>query len=390
MKKATFQLENIMEARETSVKVELTLLRGYSLKMKATYLIPMFSLLLLPAHTLSAQWDTVFFADGGGIYAASSELEKPADPMNFGPYSPVNLFDKDPASSWVEGKEGPGIGSYVLIGITGPLEKFILISNGYQKSEDLFIKNNRVKDFRISLYAGFTSDIRAGQFGFEADITEIAPPVTLSLKDEMGIQTFELPFDTAETEELKDSRRSHYAESWPGEIGIRDFFVLKVEIASVYKGSRWDDTCIAGIEFSNSPPGAMLNPGESVSGVRISADSSTVYLETSENRELILADNRGTGPGEFLSYTLMDASPDRNWAVISTQHGSTEGGRIEESYHLWSISRMKEVPGALMEAYGATPLGFTLKSGRLYLETFEEKDVLLEDLDLDMENPHWQ
>jgi len=50
---------------------------------------------------------------------------------------------------------------------------------------------------------------------------------------------------------------------------------------------------------------------------------------------------------------------------------------------------MKEVPPALMEAYKATPLGFKIRSGTLYLETYEDKFVRLEDLDLDMMSGRW-
>ena len=358
--------------------------------MKITPLILMFTLLLFyPVFTLYAQWETVFFTEAEGVYAASSELDKPADFMNFGEYSPKNLLDGSLDTSWVEGEAGTGAGSYVLIGLPGDLKKYILINNGYQKSESLFLKNNRVKDFKLSLYSGFTSDMRAGQIGFEADLVQISSPVTLTLKDKMAVQPFEIPFETSDVAASRESELTRYTRAHPGDPGFRDFLIMKFEIVSVYPGSQWDDTCIAGIHFADTEAGTGLNPGEQVKEVRISADSQKIYLQTSEDRTLLLTEARDTPDGEFLTFTLSDVSPDKMWAVITEQHGSTGGGRIEETYQLWSLQRMKEVPAALMKAYDATPMDFTIRSGRLFLETFEGKRVLLEDIDLDMEGGNW-
>ena len=364
--------------------------------MKTTYLILMFSLLLFPAHTLFAQWETVFFTEAGGVYAASSELEKPTEFMEVGEYSPMNLFDDSLETSWVEGEAGPGTGSYVLIGQRGELKKYIMINNGYQKSESLFLKNNRVKDFKLSLYSGFTSDMRAGQIGFEADILQITEPVNFTLKDEMGVQPFEMPFETAGVEALRDSELIRYTGAHPEEPGIQEFLILKFEIASVYEGSLWDDTCIAGISFSNRSQENCLLPNEHITGAFTEVESENVFVQTSQGRKLLLVDAKAlakekgyTAEGEFLTFTLFDVSPDNLWAVIIEDHGFTSGGHIEETSQLWSLARMKEVPPALMEAYKATPLGFKIRSGTLYLETYEDKFVRLEDLDLDMMSGRW-
>ena len=359
---------------------------------------PFFILLILfiPVSSLFAQWESVFFDDAGGIYSASSELEKPSELMEIGRYSPWNLFDSDPATSWVEGEEGPGIGSYVLVGIPGPFMQYLIIHNGYQESEDLFIKNNRVKELRVSIYAGFTFDGREGQTGFEADLLPMDESALITLSDEMGAQQIELPFDADDVAAFSEEGFKYYKYDYPDETGVKDFLVLKFEIISVYPGSIWDDTCIAGIDFSNQDPGQFLTPDEQVTAVSLEPDSGKIFIETAENRKLLLVDAQAiahekgyTAEGEFLSLNLIEVSPDRKWAVISYQHGFTGGGNIDETFHLWSLPRMKEVSDALLEAYAATPLGFQIKNGRLYLETLEDKSVLLEDLDLDMESGYW-
>ncbi len=353
-------------------------------------------ILFIPVSSLFAQWESVFFNDAGGIYSASSELEKPSDFMEIGRYSPMNLFDNDLSSSWVEGEDGPGIGSYVLVGIPGQFMKYLIIYNGYQESESLFFKNNRVKDLRVSIYTGFTFDGREGQTGFEADIMPMDESAIITLSDKMGAQQIELPFNADDVATFSEEGFKYYKYDFPEERGIRDFLVLKFEIESVYPGSIWDDTCIAGIDFTNQEPDQFLAPDEQVTAVSLEADSEKIIIQTTKNRKLVLVDAQSiarekgyTAEGEFLTFTLMDVSPDIKWAVISYQHGFTSGGNIEESFHLWSLPRMKEVSDALLEAYGATPLGFKIKSGRLYLETLEDKSVLLEDLDLDMDSGYW-
>lgn len=350
-------------------------------------------ILIFPVFSLFAQWESTSFSDAGGIYSASSELEKPSNLMEIGRYSPRNLFDGNPASSWVEGEDGPGIGSYVLVGVPGPYRKYLIINNGYQASEGLFFKNNRVKDLKVSLYAGFTFDGRVSQFGFEADIMPMDESAIIPLGDTMGAQQIELPFDADEVAAIREEGFKYYKNDYPEETGVRDFLVLKLEIISVYPGSRWDDTCIAGIDFTNQNWDLFLTPDEQVTSVSIDPDSAKIFIETTENRKLLLVDaqtiahKKGyAAEGEFLTLNLIEVSPDRKWAVITYQHGFTGGGNIDETFHLWSLQRMKKVSDALLEAYGATPLGFKIKSSRLYLETLEDKSVLLEDLDLDMDS----
>ena len=364
------------------------------MKKTAAFLIPF--LLILPVLPLSAQWEPVFFTDAEGIYAASSELEKPSNLMSFGKYSPKNLLDGSPATSWVEGEDGPGIGTYVLIGIQKPLGKYLLINNGYQESDGLFLKNNRVQELKVSIYAGFTFEGREGQTGFEADLLPMKESAIITLNDEMGTQQIELPFNLGDTEVFREEGLKDYKNDFPDARGVQDFLVLKFEIVSVYPGSIWDDTCISGIAFSNQDPDQFLAPNEGVSNITLGPDSRKVLIHTTAKRELLLIDaqtiaqEKGyNGKGEFLTFILLDISPDNKWAVITYQHGFTSGGNIDETFHLWSLPRMKEVSPVLLEAYNATPLGFTTKSSRFYLETLEEKPVLLEDLDLDMESGYW-
>jgi hypothetical protein len=129
-------------------------------------------------------------------------------------YHPYYVNDDNPNTAWVEGAPGDGIGEYIILYTTLPknVNSMISIRNGYQKSEGLFNQNNRVKDLQIEFVSG----------------TANKPKITsqkYTLKDEMGWQQIDI---------------NPEEEVW----GI-DFM-----IQSVYKGTKYDDTCISDIKIT--------------------------------------------------------------------------------------------------------------------------------------------
>ncbi len=359
--------------------------------MKYFYLLLMFA---AGAAVLSAQWESVSFQDAGGLYSASSELDKPESPAEIGRYSPRNLFDHNTATAWVEGEAGSGSGSYVLTGVSRGLKKYLIIYNGYQQTESLFKKNNRVRELKISLYAGYSFDAMAGQFGFEAESLSLGEPVTVTLDDTIGPQRFKLPFDPVKAGKLKESGRRKFIDDFSPGDGVKDFFFLKFEIVSVYPGTKWDDTCISGIEFTDNPLGIYIPVNEKIKTVFKDSKSGDIMVRTTSGQVLTLIqiktlaeELRFTAEGEFFDADAETLSPDNEWAVINYQHGYTYGGRVEETRKLWSVRRMEEVPDSLLESYNIdTPADFTEKNGRFYLETMEGSSVLLDDIGADMDN----
>ena len=83
-------------------------------------------------------------------------------------YGAQNLFAGSTASAWVEGRDGSGIGEWITIEFDGMrVVKSITVRNGYQKSSDIFRKNNRVRQLRVTFSQGetqtFTLQDRLGQ-----------------------------------------------------------------------------------------------------------------------------------------------------------------------------------------------------------------------------------
>jgi hypothetical protein len=130
-----------------------------------------------------------------------------------GAYSDGNLMDLTD-DSWCEGKKDSGIGESITIKLDSPSAlKALYIKNG-MGIEKYWAANNRIKDLKIN-----------GK--------------TYTLKDVSEFQTVIL--SGVNTDELK------------------------LEIASVYKGSKYNDTCLAEVGFSD--PGKAFNGRDNFSKV---------------------------------------------------------------------------------------------------------------------------
>jgi len=99
------------------------------------------------SHAETPQSDIVI----AGVRAkvrASSELSSKSSP---GRYSPVNAFDGDNTTAWVEGNATDGLGEWIELEFSQPqLVSSVEISNGYQKTDKTFIENNRLESVDIS------------------------------------------------------------------------------------------------------------------------------------------------------------------------------------------------------------------------------------------------
>jgi hypothetical protein len=148
--------------------------------------------------------------------SASSELED-----ENGRYSVKNIIDERPETAWVEGKKDSGIGEYITINITpcSEIDKYygkkglykikkIGIISGYAKNNTTFKQNNRIKKFRLKYDNGLTK----------------SRYVKYTLKDTMAMQYIEF-------------KKPVFMNK------------LKLQILEVYKGSKYDDTCISEIKI---------------------------------------------------------------------------------------------------------------------------------------------
>lgn len=137
---------------------------------------------------------------------ASSALKQYKDNS----YVAMNIHDFSLRSAWVEGVAGDGIGESVTFTFeaNSPPITTVEIHNGYMKSDKLWQENSRVKELKLYVNGEFYA--------------------TLMLKDIQNKQIFDIGRIESKNTEL----------------------VFKFEIISVYKGEKYEDTCISEIEFN--------------------------------------------------------------------------------------------------------------------------------------------
>ena len=121
-----------------------------------------------------------------------------------------NLYNQIDLIPWVEGASGSGIGEKIRIEIEPARRR----SNSSQSILSLFISNGFVDYNRPYLYKNNNrlKRIRVYNIGFE-EYKEF------ELEDHPDIQQFGFGFKNPS-------------------------FAIEIEILDIYKGSRWDDTCV--------------------------------------------------------------------------------------------------------------------------------------------------
>ncbi len=319
-------------------------------------------------------------------YSSSSELDE-VDPYEggFGKYSVINVLDKDPTTAWVEGVSGYGIGESIIIGIGDTLPDIISLRNGYQKSESIYRSNSRPKSIRFSLYLGIF---------LEGDVTEIesgcyARVQTSVLIEELGDKMGDIELDLGwptKTEEqyiqefkMLFSDKIEELSEWNPKCleNMKLRYILKLDILDVYKGSKWDDTCISDIWVSYKESTKVGIPTEDIIEDIYESDdmnSGVIFVDTNKERQLILVDKKSLPEyknlkkGESLDLVLMDISKDKEWAQVNYMFNQEGAGKVEEYsvlYHSRSLSRVRS--DILREIYGA--YGFTIRDGVNYLDT---------------------
>lgn len=184
----------------------------------------------------------------------SSALVEKGKPADF--YEINKLYDDNPetmendcSTAWVEGVAGDGIGEWVIIPVpprsdelseklscsddVGTISVDLYFYNGYQKSKDLYMKNNRVRDAKITIYAAaVTYGQNNARLLWNPDAVHVE---TVTFNDDLETAPFYINTDSKEfIFTLPEKYQKQKCELY-----------LKLEILSVYKGEKYSDTCIS-------------------------------------------------------------------------------------------------------------------------------------------------
>lgn len=186
---------------------------------------------------------------------ATSTLKGPKNDRS--KYSEFNLIDNDTNTAWVEGEKDAGIGVKVIFEIpTSGYSKdkkggagTMVIHNGYVKSAETFSANNRVRECTLEIVVAVDS----GEYENTCSWHKLKKykEYRMEFRDTMKSQKYYLNIDYKATKELwrktKDDMRSKGEKISESEYGLYLFGILTIK--SVYKGAKYNDTCISGIGF---------------------------------------------------------------------------------------------------------------------------------------------
>jgi len=126
-------------------------------------------------------------------------------------YSAYSARDFKTKTAWVEGKKSAGIGEYLLLGLYRPAKlSHIGIIPGLAKNRKLYFLNNRVAEVKVVINNSFT-------------VTKSFPDIFLE-KNSYGPAAF------------------YFVNVQKYGKKVR---TVKIIITKVYKGSKYDDTCIS-------------------------------------------------------------------------------------------------------------------------------------------------
>jgi hypothetical protein len=333
-------------------------------------------------------------------YACSSELDE-VDPFEGGPgkYTMLNLFDNDPSTAWVEGVKGYGEGEIIAIGLGKTLPEKLIINNGYQKSSSFFSFNSRPKTVKITLFTGFYLEGDATETESIYRIRKLTGSVTFLLRDQSGEQDIPLNLNPDITDRIRLESLNIYKEVFKDNIEkVKEFcpgcaenpefqFIVSFEIMDVYRGSKWDDTCISGFRaFYKDSKNPGIPTEDTIENIYESddMDPGLIFVDTDRERQLILVDKTKMKEKELLNegtsfdIVLMDVSPDKEWAQVNIMFSQEGAGKVEEYSVLYYTRSLQRIDTSLLDIiYGFN--GFVEEDGKIWLDTVDGK-IDLEEL----------
>jgi len=304
-----------------------------------------------------------------GLYNTSSELkDKNYNPTLFNKYGPHNLFDNDYKTSWVEGVEGPGIGESIHVVIENNT-KMINIFPGYGENKDLFIKNNRPKKLKLSVFVGINPRGHVTERGYAYKVKKYNKTYFINLKDQYKLQNFKFPFDNKKIIEFKKQTLSEYRENFNIPIGYgKSKIILKIEIEEVYKGTSWDDTCISEIYF-----GKKLITNENnikynnIERIYTNDKENCIIIDTEDEKNIELFKD------ESKVYQIIDTPNNIKWATVISMVSNNKS-RKETKYFLLNALTGKKMNKKIENIVGSKingPFFIKEKNNKLMLEFYQ-------------------
>ncbi|MCU0844656.1 MAG: hypothetical protein MUC76_06995 [Spirochaetes bacterium] len=155
-------------------------------------------------------------------------------------YTALSAMDGSTATAWCEGKKDEGIGEILIVKVD--TAKPVRIWNGLGAGDSLYRANNRAQKIRVWALQARQARKEIGQYETGLVFTDITVVGSheITLKDFNGWQSLPLP---------PRKRLAFQSVIEKGEPAVKyeDSMFLAIEILSVYRGAKYNDTCISEI-----------------------------------------------------------------------------------------------------------------------------------------------
>lgn len=162
-------------------------------------------------------------------------------------YSPDKAFDGNENTAWVVSTDKSGVGEYIYVWISidnegaydFPKKSKLKIKNGLFANKNLYYANNRLKNAKFEIYE---CDVIYGLHPKGAPLRNypvLNKVIKLNFKDEMVEHQFDIVIEKPKPQ-VKSETHSY-------------FYFGKLIITEIYKGSKYNDTCISEIETDSIP-----------------------------------------------------------------------------------------------------------------------------------------
>lgn len=221
----------------------------------------LFFFTLLSLGIFADSVDYVHVRTQTGAATASSVLKEPKMPYDF--YQAGNAFDGKVETAWCEGKEDSGIGEWIEAKFKVRKAIGFVILNGYGKYKSKYRQNNRVRRAKVTMTLAdgkikvMELKLADNTCGWESAGGKLDSAAE-ACQEEPQIRNYD-----RESTEYK-ARLKACVEKMQNQCGLdeydgggeRFFFKnrlhikgIRLEILDIYKGEKFDDTCIAEIRF---------------------------------------------------------------------------------------------------------------------------------------------
>ncbi len=161
-------------------------------------------------------------------------------------YGVAGLFDDDTTTCWAEGADDEGEGVMLYFTVSHDIDTFY-IYNGYGKTANLFKLNNRVKSLEMTLYAGVFLSGHVSEVAIQYEALPYGQPQTIVLKDRLGFQPVVMPYDKESLSSFIAGAEKKCKAIYNDPVERIDL-IIALQITDVYKGEKWNDTCISEIK----------------------------------------------------------------------------------------------------------------------------------------------